>query len=143
MMAKRPINMRIVCVDPIRVCPDYEELQFGLQDKGRNLQAGEQLSRDEIVFIFSLTVQKHQDGSVNFTGAFAHGPRTKRFAYLTYMGFDREEWRIYRRLKVPLSGISCEQVEAAMTSGGALQARVSGLISGAVPLLDGGWQLMN
>ena len=67
------------------------------------------------------------------------GRREKRFVYLTYRVPDGESWQIYRRLKVPLDEIGWEQVEASLAAEQALQARVSGLRSGTVPLLDGGW----
>ena len=142
-MVKQQVNMRVICVDPIRVCMEYETLQFGLQDKKGILQPGFELSPDEIVFDFTLTLQKQRDGSANFTGAFAHGPRAKRFIYLTYKGFDGESWRIFRRIKVALGEISWSQARAAVSSGSVLQARVSGLVSGTVPLLDEGWQLLS
>ena len=131
--------MRVICVDPIRVCLDYDMLRFGLQDKKQQLQEGQPLSDDELAFDFELTVQLDNDGSANFTGAFAHGTRDKRFVYLTYMGKDGDSWQIFRRIKVPLWMISWQDVETAVTRGHRLQASVFGLSSGTVPLLDGGW----
>ena len=136
-MTKQPIAMRIICVDPIRVC-----LEFDLQDKKQELQWGRPLSEDELVFDFELVVQRHSDGACNFTGAFAHGTRVKRFAYLTYKGRDGESWKIFRRLKVPFWTIIWADVEAALAIGSRLQARVSGLVSGTVPLLDDGWLIV-
>lgn len=141
-MVKQQINMRIICVDPIRPCLDADTVQFGLQDKKRELECGRELSADEIAFDFTLSVSRHSDGAANFTGAFAHGSREKRFVYLTYKVPEGESWQIYRRLKVPLHFIPWEQVEAALATGRVLQTRVSGLQSGTVPLLDDGWLVM-
>ncbi len=138
-MAKQQISMRVICVDPIRVCLDYDMLRFGLQDKKQQLQEGQPLSDDELAFDFELMVQRQSDDSANFTGAVAHGTRDKRFVYLTYMGKDGDSWQIFRRIKIPLWMISWQDVETALARGHALQARVSGLSSGTVPLLDGGW----
>lgn len=138
-MAKQEIAMRIICLDPIRVCLGYDALEFGLQDKKQNLQSGTALSADELSFDFALAVQRRDDGGANFTGAYAQGPRDKRFVYLTYKGLQGEIWSIFRRIKVPLYGISWGQVEAAHSAGQVLQARVSGLRSGTAPLLDGVW----
>ena len=99
-------------------------------------------SADTVVFDFTLRVSRHQDGTANFTGEFAHGTRDKRFVYLTYKVPEDKSWRIYRRIKTPLQSIAWEQVEAALKSGRVLQARVSGLRSGTAPLLDDGWLLM-
>lgn len=115
-MIKRKIALRIICVDPMRFCPGINELQFGLQDNKQNLQAGESLSDDEIAFDFALTVQQHDDGSANFTGAYAHGPRAKRFVYLTYNAREGETWSIFRRLKVSLDVITWDQAEAALAA---------------------------
>lgn len=142
-MAKQQINMRVICVDPMRYCPGIDEIQFGLQDKKQDLQNGREISADQVVFDFTLKVSRHSDGRPNFTGAFAQGPREKRFVYLTYKAPEGESWRIYRRIKAPLHIIAWEQVEAALAAGRVLQARVSGLRSGAVPLLDAGWRIVD
>ena len=88
---------------------------------------------------FAPNVNRHDDGTVIFTGAYAHGARDKRFVYLTYKIPEGDGWRIYRRIKAPLHMITWEQVQAALAAGRVLQARVSGLRSGTVPLLDDGW----
>ena len=142
-MAKWQIALRIICVDPIRFCPGADAHQFGLQDKKQHLHAGESLSADELVFEFALTVQQQSDGTANFTGAFAHGPRAKRFVYLTCKAREGETWSIFRRIKVALKSISWEQVEAALATDRVLQANVSGLQSGTAPLLDGCWLTVN
>jgi hypothetical protein len=41
--------------------------------------------RDRIVFRPALRVRKHTDGSANFLGPFAHGPRDERFIYLNWL----------------------------------------------------------
>ncbi len=142
-MAKHQIKMRIICRDPIRVCLGYEAIEFGLQDKKQSLQKGKALSADEIAFEFALNVEQQSDGTTSFTGPFAHDTRVSRFVYLTYKGYDGESWQIYRRIKVSLSRITRSQVEAALRDDTVLQARVSGLFSGTVPLTDGGWVLVN
>ena len=142
-MAKRQIALRIICVDPMHFCPGADALQFGLQDTKQHLHAGESLSADELAFDFALTVQRQSDGTANFTGAFAHGPRAKRFVYLTYQARERETWSIFQRIKVSLKAISWEQVEAALATDRVLQAKVSGLQSGTAPLLDGCWLTVN
>ena len=142
-MAKHQIKMRIICRDPIRVCLGYEAIEFGLQDKKQSLQKGKALSADEIAFEFSLNVEQQSEDTTNFTGPFAHGKRASRFVYLTYKGYDGETWQIYRRIKVSLIMITWSQVEDALRDDMVLQARVSGLIAGTVPLLDGGWELVD
>lgn len=142
-MTKQTVEMRVICADPIRACPGFDAIAFGLQDKHSALHAGETLSRDEIAFEFALNVQRHPAGGPNFTGKFAHGPRSRRFVYLTYKARLGEDWRIWRRIKVQLGGISWQQARRALEQGALLQARVSGLSSGTVPLLDDGWSLID
>ena len=125
-MSKRQIHMRVICVDPMRYCPGVEALDFGLQDKQGILQAGEMISDHELAFEFSLSVAKYNDDRANFTGPFAQGPRTGRFVYLTYRSLEDDEWRIFRRLKVPLSAITWEQAASALSEDKTLQARVNG-----------------
>ena len=141
-MAKQPLPMRINCIDPIRFCLAYSDIRFGLQDKSVKLAPGMELTPDLISFDFSLSVELESGGAPNFTGPYAHGSRARRFVYLTYLGLQDEDWEIYRRIKVPLHEITREQVEGALASESVLQARVSGLRSGTVPLLGGGWQLV-
>ncbi len=142
-MAKQQIALRIICIDPIRQCPGIDAIRFGLQDKKQDLMYGELLSRDEVVFDFTLSVQRDSVGSTNFTGPFAHGTVSKRFVYLTYKVPEGESWQIWRRINVSLTIISWQQVEAALADGRVLQARVSGLRSGTAPLIGGGWLLVD
>ena len=86
-------------------------MPYGLacRDKNQDLKQGKGLSADEFAFDFTLSVQRHSDGSANFTGPFAHGARTQRFVYLTYKVPEGESWQIWRRIKVSLTIISWEQ----------------------------------
>ena len=139
MARRQQVNLRIICMNPIRQCRDADEIRLGLQNKKGQLQSGHEKSADQVVFDFSLNVSRHDDGTPNLTGPFAHGTRQKRFVYLTYQILEGDGWSISRRIKAPLHMITWDQVQTALAADCVLQARVSGLRTGTVPLLDGGW----
>lgn len=70
------------------------------------------LSDSAIMFEFDLTVDKGEhNGSLNFLGKYAQGPRDARFVYVnsgTYAGQHVTCWS--RRAKLPLMSITDEQI---------------------------------
>lgn len=72
-------------------------------------------------------------GAVNFLGEFAQGPSSERFVYInsgTLAGQAGSPWT--RRAKLKLASIPQEVVDAALSSGGVIEARVQGT------MVDGG-----
>ncbi len=64
-----------------------------------------------VVFDFSLQVKLGSTGSPVFTGSFAHGSPSERFLYL---GWRDVRGAFAQRLKLPLAGITWEDVQASI-----------------------------
>ena len=94
---------------------DYETVQSQVS-KGKDLR-----------FEFDVRLEKAKDGSPNFLGPFAQGPRQKRFVYLdigTYAGQKDTEWS--RRLKIPLHDIAWRTLNEMDDSRDVLETRIAG-----------------
>jgi hypothetical protein len=100
----------------------------GLQYEGRGpmhlgIQQDESIielapaDRDRIVFLPALRVRKHTDGSANFLGPFAHGPRAERFIYLNWV-IVHNKIPVERvgRIKLHLSHIQFKNAQTAAAS---------------------------
>ena len=114
-----------------------------MQDKGKALLIGSETGSDERRYDFRLSVQKHDDGSANFSGAYAHGPRQARFLYLTLKARQADSWQIVKRIKISLRVITWDMVARALAEDKTLAVAVSGQGAATVPLLDGGWQVQD
>jgi len=109
------------------------------------------VSSSAAAMVFELTarVGTTAEGAPNFLGEFAHGTVADRFVYITVgesAGQAGSPWK--RRAKVRLGTITREMVDAALASGGTLEARFAGTgrdgtpACATVPLLDGGWRIV-
>jgi hypothetical protein len=125
-------------VSPPSIAVEERPAEFGLQDNTQALQPGVARADASLCFSCEAIVKLHrQTGAPDFGGAFIQGPAGGRFLYLSWRA-PGGAW--IRRLKIPLAGVTWEQVaQAARSPAGVLLARVSGAGSGTVPLLDGGW----
>ncbi len=107
---ERELTLRIILEKPTA------GVDFGLQ-KGRGsnyetVQTQRSKGKD-LRFECDVRVNRGQDGSPNFLGPFVHGPSGQRFLYIdigTFAGQKETCWN--RRLKIPLSGISWEMIDA-------------------------------
>lgn len=139
-LRKRTISLQILCQ---ALPPGYDPTRqrFGMQDRSGNLVSGQPMPDGSLRFVCPVVVTEAGEGQPpDFSGAFVHGGRGARFLYLSLQRLEDAGWE--RRLKIPLSGISAEQIAARKgVSQGVLTARISGEGSGTVPLLDGGWRL--
>jgi len=77
-------------------------------------------------FTARFSVSPLPDGGTNFLGPYAHGPRTERFCYLTWI----EEApggmpHLFSRIKLHLSPLRWERVEAAARTGTPIVMRLS------------------
>ena len=95
---------------------------FGLQDTGQQLHPAVRDAAGRFVFDFSLAVKPGRDGRPNFTGAFASGPATDRFVYLSWLSVPRGVW--INRIKARLADIDWALIERAQ--GRRLAADLSG-----------------
>jgi hypothetical protein len=103
---------------------------------------------DELIFEFPIRVRNDgAEGSPNFLGPYAQGPRDARFVYVnsgTLAGEPASPWT--RRAKIPLGGITWAMIGKAK-AGSVIEAKIAGTgrdggpACATVPLLDRGWKL--
>ncbi len=137
---KRALFLRIV-VTPLPPCA------MRMQRGESELVAPAETSADALVFDFEVTLAgENADGSPRLLGPFVKGPATGRFVYLTsgqYAGDPGSEWN--RRAKVPLTGLSWDQLNA-LPADSRLTARIDGRARdggpavASVKLLEPGWR---
>ena len=92
------------------------DIDFGARDPARvflGIQKGEEVvdlvpvTADSATFTAQLRVSPLPDGAPNFLGPYAHGPRTARFCYLSWL-YDEEDGRMsqFGRTKLPLISLT-------------------------------------
>jgi len=132
-------KIRIICLNP----PEYDDDQiyFGLQDKSNDLKPGNVREDGALEFACELKAA-HGEGTdmPNFTGSFTHGTPKERFLYLSYGTQAGGVWNWLKRIKIPLKGITWEQVEAVANNDHVLEASVDGQQAATVKLIDG-WNI--
>jgi hypothetical protein len=127
-------------------------VDFGIQmGKGNDYRtiSVQRSTRKDLVFECSVTVKDNRaDGLPNFVGPVSQGPQTDRFVYIdvgTYAGQENTQWS--RRIKLPLHGITWEQINEAKDDPKAvLEARIPGMNGKGEPSCGtvrpvGGWTL--
>jgi hypothetical protein len=140
----RSLPLRITLINPP---PD---VRFCLQQGKDDLVPPSSDSGETISFDFTVNVVNDRtDGPPKFRGPSVQGPPAGRFIYInsgTYAGQSDSCWS--RRAKAPLSGITWELIEEALSKSGAvLEARIAGTAGDSGPacatvrLLDGGWKV--
>ena len=142
--SENEIALRIVVQRPPR------GVRFQIQRAHGALLSPAHTTADRISFDFTLHIGPPQaDGRPNLRGDFAQGPPSTRFVYVNSgVRADQKESCWDRRAKVPLGGITMEQVERALATPrsyleAAIQgtARDGGPACATVQLLDPGWRL--
>ncbi len=83
---------------------------FGLQDKAEVLHLGTPGPNGTVVFDFALQVKPGTSNAPVLLGTFAHGTPSGRFLYL---GWRNAQGAFAQRLKLPLSGITWNDIHAA------------------------------
>jgi len=128
------VTLRIVLQQP------PPGVDFGLQKgRGRIYETvqKERSKGEDLAFNFAVTVKTGKDGSPDFVGPFVQGPSGERFVYIdigTCAGQTNTHWS--RRLKIPLSGITREMVNAKVL----LLARVPGTGTDGGPSCAYAWR---
>lgn len=123
---------------------------FRLQRGKDELVPPTEATDEHLSFDFTLRVHgDRESGPPNFRGPLAQGPPASRFVYVnsgTLAGQADSCWT--RRAKVPLTSISWDLIEQALSEPGTvLEARIAGTgkdggpACATVPLLDGGWKI--
>ncbi len=102
-------TMEIVCTELPGAGP--RSLHLGIQ---RDEVITEIASADSKKIVFSPTFRARQntDGSVNFLGPFAHGPKAERFVYLNWTT-TKVPTAMVGRIKLHLNHIKWDAVERA------------------------------
>ena len=128
-----------------------ERIEAGVQ-RGEEIVQSRPLSGDMLELTGELRL-KAMDAAARrkapvFLGPFTHGPPAGRFLYVTWTGEEHGVRCRFRRLKLPLGGITWALIDAALGEpGGTLAATVAGRARdggpacATVPLLDGGWRV--
>ena len=140
----RSLSLRITLVKPPHGVP------LCLQQGKDDLVPPTSDSGENVSFDFTVNIANNRtDGQPNFRGQFVQGPTGGRFIYInsgTYAGQADSCWS--RRAKIPLSGISWDLIEEALSKSSAvLEARIAGTAGDGGPacatvrLLDGGWKV--
>ena len=125
-MIEQSVRMRIAVVRP------PAGVRFCLQRGKENLEGTTATEGCDLHFDFEVRARPDAGGSVRLLGAFVQGPPTARFLYVcvgTCAGQPGSPWT--RRVKVPLTGITWKQVEAA--NGGLLEAAYEGAAKDGSP----------
>jgi uncharacterized protein DUF5990 len=140
----RSLPLRITLIKPPPGVP------FCLQQGKADLVPPSADSGETVSFDFTVNIANDRvDGPPNFRGPFAQGPPGGRFIYInsgTYAGQADSCWS--RRAKIPLSGITWDLIEEALSKSSAvLEARITGTAGDGGPacatvrLLDAGWKV--
>src|SRR5215510_7512439 len=122
---EREITLQIILTKPT------PNVIFGLQKgSGSNYETVQKqiCTSTDLSFEFTVKVKgdKSKDNLPKFCGGFVQGPAANQFVYIdigTYAGQSDTIWS--RRLKIPLSGISWEDIDT-LSINSTLQASVPG-----------------
>ena len=108
------IVIEIVCTElPGEEGAGHSGLHLGIQCDDRMIESASAGSK-RVVFQPVLRARRNIDGSANFLGPFAHGPRTERFIYLVWLVVQgRVPVNMVGRIKLHLNHIKWRSVEQA------------------------------
>jgi hypothetical protein len=146
---ERPLGLRVICSPmPPRTFGARERIELAMQVK-QDLQPGVERPDGGMQFECEVRVKRNpKTGRPHFLGPAAHGPTEARHLYLNWQGWEAGEQVEFGRMKIHLSPITWEQVEAATAEGALLEVTVSGIgrhggpACASVPLEGDGWQVI-
>ena len=118
---------------------DLADIDFGERGAGERrsrlflgIQKGQEVidmvpvTSETATFTAHFSVSPLPDGGTNFLGPYAHGTRTERFCYLTWIAeADDGMMNMFSRIKLHLSPLRWERVEAAAHAGTPIVMRLS------------------
>jgi hypothetical protein len=117
------ITIEIVCTELPGAGPS--SLHLGIQRDNAIIEAASADSK-RIVFRPTLRARRNTDGSVNFLGPFAQGPKAERFIYLNWATMnDRVPAVMVGRIKLHLNHITWAAVERAALSDKPLRVKLA------------------
>jgi hypothetical protein len=119
------IVIEIICTElPGSKWDDRGSVHLGIQ-KGVEIEDARSADLDRIKFRPVLRVRRHTDGSANFLGPYAHGPRTGRFIYLVWTVMSgKTPVAVAGRIKILLNHIEWDAVEHAAAKGRAISVTI-------------------
>ncbi len=134
------VRLRLICLAPPEQHAD-EATEFGLQDKQQVIHAGHRGAGGSISYDLEVRVTGSRGTNApRFSGPFVQGTAAAPFLYLGWWRKEPPGSPWIRRLNIPLTAITREQIAAVNRAvDGFLEARINGNGGGTVPLLDGGW----
>ena len=108
------IVVEIICTNlPGEEWGGHSPLHLGIQQDDQIIETASAGSK-RVVFRPVLRARSNIDGSANFLGAFAHGPRTERFIYLVWAIVQGKlPVRMVGRIKLHLNHIKWASVTKA------------------------------
>lgn len=124
---------------------------FCVQRGKAELLPPSQMDDEVITFDFTVRIGAQANSAPNLLGPFTQGTAADRFVYVNagaLAGQVDSGWT--RRAKVKLTGITQALIDEALaTPGAVIEARIAGTAkdggppAASVPLLGGGWQVVN
>ncbi len=136
------VNVRIICISPPTQTEESIQTRFGMQTKSQDLLSGQPLADGSLQFECTLQLRKTAGGEApDWTGAYVHGKPKQRFLYLSWGYKQDNHWEWIKRIKIPLAGVTWQQIDATNKNGGTLQATVDGTQAATVKLLGDGWSI--
>jgi uncharacterized protein DUF5990 len=145
------VRLRVICSPmPPKSFGRRERIELAQQVK-QDLQPGVERPDGSMQFECGARVKGNpKTESPNFLGPPVHGPVGGRFLYLNWQGWDGDERQEFSRMKIHLSSITWEQIEAvSKDERSVLQATVSGVgrnggpAAASVPLEGDGWEVVD
>lgn len=117
------VTFEIVCTDLPGAGSSH--LHLGIQRDKVMIEAATAESK-RIVFKPTLRARRNADGSVNFLGPFAHGPKAQRFIYLVWATTDGNvPSAVAGRIKLHLNHIQWRAVQKAATGNKPIRVRLA------------------
>jgi hypothetical protein len=144
------IRLRVICSPmPPKAFGRKERIELAQQVK-QDLQPGTERPDGSMQFECEARVKRDpKTGAPNFLGPPVHGPVGSRFLYLNWQGWEGDEQQEFRRMKIHLSPITWEQIQAvAGNETAVLEVTVSGIgrdggpAAASVPLEGEGWTVV-
>jgi hypothetical protein len=135
---------------PPATCGEHSRIEAGLQ-RGTDIVQSRPPTGETLEFSGELRVKDvsaaARKGAPVFLGPDTHGPPAGRFLYIVWTGEAGGARAMFRRLKLPLGGITWTLLDtvardrtAILVATVAGRDRRGGPACATVPLLDGGWK---
>ena len=120
------ITVEIICTkSPGSKWDERGPISLGIQ-KGEGIEDAQSADLERIKFKPVLRVRRHTEGSANFLGPFAHGPRTGRFIYLVWAVMrGKTPLAMAGRIKLMLDHIEWGDVERAAAKGRSIKVTIA------------------